>query len=1047
MLGVLAFTVTVWAQTESASVSGRVTDPSGSVLPNAELQLQSVDRGTAEQALTNDSGLYVFQSIHPGQYRLIVRKVGFRQVDYVGLVVNVQDHIEANFKLVVGSISESVTVTGAAPLVNTESASVSTIINRQFAENLPLNGRSFQTLIELSPGVVVTPSTADAGGQFSVNGQRPSSNYWMVDGVSANIGMSSGPTVGNGASGSLFGFSAQGGTNSLVSVDALEEFRIQTSSYSPEFGRTPGGQISILTRSGTNRLHGTLFDYLRNDVFDANDWFANHNQLPKPQERQNDFGGTLGGHIIKDRTFFFVSYEGLRLRLPQVSETFVPSLNSRQNAISSARPLLDAYPLPNPGAADSNGLSAFNASYSNSSALDAASLRLDHRINEKLTVFSRYDYSPSNSAQRGAGALSQIDRPEITIQTATAGAVWLPLHILTNDLRFNYSKTQAESSSTIDTFGGAVPLKASEIQFPGSFTFANANFTTTIFALSNNSGVTEGVNATNRQEQFNVVDSLSLQKGTHGLKFGVDYRRLSPVYGAFPYGQQVSFNDMPSAEAGNVGFAFVQTTHGANLLFRNLGLFAQDTWRITPRFTATYGLRWDFDFAPTSTQGPNLAAVINFDDPSILTLAPPGTAPFRTTYGNIAPRIGLAYQARQTPGLETVIRGGVGIFFDLATQEVGNLLQTGTYPFGNSSFGFDTTFPLPLAVSVPPPVSASQVGQASMFALDPNLKLPYTAEWSLTLEQSLGSKQALSAAYVASVGRRLIQSQSITNPNPNIANPVLVSNTASSDYQSMQLQFHRQVSKGLQSLVSYTLAHSIDDGSASSQGFSGRSNNFSPTLGSKANRGPSAFDIRHALSAAATYDIPTPRTIALARTILGSWSLQNVVQARSAPPVDVFYAGFFFPTAAASVRPDKVPGVPSYLFGSQFPGGKALNPAAFSSPPIDPVSGFFPLRQGNQGRNGLRAFGAAQWDIAIHREFALHESFKLQFRAELFNLLNHPNFGPPQGNLGPGNPLFGLSTQMLGQSLGGQNLGGGGFNPLYQIGTPRSIQLALKLIF
>src|SRR5258708_5497915 len=245
-------------------------------------------------------------------------------------------------------------------MVNTESAAVSTVVDRQFAENIPLNGRSFQTLIQLTPGVVLTANNGFDTGQFSVNGQRASSNYWMVDGVSANIGMAASPVSGNGLGGALGSSSVLGGTNSLVSVDAMQEFRIQTSTFAPEFGRTPGGQISIVTRSGTNQFHGTAFDYLRNDVFDANKWFngvniLNPTPLPKAKERQNDFGGTLGGPILKNKTFFFFSYEGLRLRLPQTALTFVPdasftpggTTNSRQNAIPALQPYLNAFPLPN----------------------------------------------------------------------------------------------------------------------------------------------------------------------------------------------------------------------------------------------------------------------------------------------------------------------------------------------------------------------------------------------------------------------------------------------------------------------------------------------------------------------------------------------------------------------------------------------------------------------------------------------------------------------------------------------------------------------------
>src|ERR1700722_9204662 len=250
-----------WAQSETATVSGQVVDPSGLNLTGAHVKLVDIDRDTSTNTKTNNAGLYTFPSVKPGRYRMEVSVTGFRVVNVTGLTVNVQDHLEQNFKLVIGSISESISVDAGSSLVDTESAAVSTVIDRQFAENLPMNGRGFHTLIQLTPGVVLTPNNGTDSGQFSVNGQRATSNYWMVDGVSGNIGASATNVPGNGVAGTLGSFSVLGGTNSLLSVDALQDFRIQTSTYAPEFGRTPGAQISIVTRSGTNQFHGTLFDY------------------------------------------------------------------------------------------------------------------------------------------------------------------------------------------------------------------------------------------------------------------------------------------------------------------------------------------------------------------------------------------------------------------------------------------------------------------------------------------------------------------------------------------------------------------------------------------------------------------------------------------------------------------------------------------------------------------------------------------------------------------------------------------------------------------
>src|SRR6266849_2911935 len=269
LVGVPAF-----AQIETATLSGVIQDPNGRVVPDVEVTATRIETGTVTTTKTNGAGIYFFTGLMPGHYHLMIRKPGFKEVAIKEFELQVQDKSEQNFALEIGSVSETVTVEAGGLVINTTDATVSTVVDRQFAENLPMNGRSFQTLIQLTPGVVLTAASAYDNGQFSVNGQRPSSNYWMVDGVSANTGVGApGVSAGNGFGGTVGSFSALGGTNSLVSVDALQEFRIQTSSFAPEFGRTPGGQISIITRSGTNQWHGTVFDYLRNDVLDANNWF------------------------------------------------------------------------------------------------------------------------------------------------------------------------------------------------------------------------------------------------------------------------------------------------------------------------------------------------------------------------------------------------------------------------------------------------------------------------------------------------------------------------------------------------------------------------------------------------------------------------------------------------------------------------------------------------------------------------------------------------------------------------------------------------------
>jgi hypothetical protein len=1083
-------------QSPNGTISGIVHDPSDRPIPDAEILIVNDLTNIQYQTKTSDEGIYVVTNLPPGPYRIQVTKRGFKTLIKPGLVLNVQDALSVSVTLPLGAVAEVVTVEAGAPLINTTDGAVSTVVDRQFAENLPMNGRSFQTLIQLAPGVVVTPSTAADGGQFSVNGQRAGSNYWMVDGVSANIGMSSTAGAGNGLGGALGSFSVLGGTNSLVSVDALQEFRIQTSTYAPEFGRTPGAQISILTRSGTNRFHGTLFDYLRNDRFDANDWFADFAGLRKPQERQNDFGGTFAGPVRKDRTFFFFSYEGLRLRLPQTALTSVPdasftpggTTNSRQNAVPGLQPYLNAFPLPNPDSPEifvqcdpttdpscpltgqkPTGSADFNASYSNAATLDAYSIRIDHKFYEKLGIFGRYNYSPSQALTRGDNrSLSVVHPSRIDTETFTIGATWLLSHLASNDLRFNYSRTNASGRYYQDQFGGAVPLVS--LPLPNPFTTDNALFQFEVFSLKNsNLGFAEGKLAGNYQRQFNIVDNVSFQAGSHSLKFGVDFRHLSPFFAPVSYSQIARFTDVPSAEQGNLDFSLVYFQQPTALLFKNLGLFGQDTWRIKPKLTLTYGLRWDVDFAPSPNSGPNLLAVTGFDLTNLanLALAPTGTPPFSTTYGNIAPRIGVAYQVSPKQSWQSVLRGGFGVFYDLVTSQAGNVFDSATYPFGNFAFNFGGTFPLNSAEAAPPQIIIPDASNGqTLFALDPHLRLPYTLEWNVALEQGFGDQQTVSTSYVGATGRRLLQAADIISPNPSYAAAQLTSNAATSSYNALQVQFDRRLSHGLQALVSYTWSHSIDDASAGSDGTG--SNRLVSAVNPKANRGSSDFDIRSAFSAGVSYEVPTPRINAFAGAILRGWSLQSLVQARSAPPVDVSDGAFNQLNTGfqANIRPDLVPGQPLYLSGSQCAavfgplgspcaGGKGFNPAAFTDPPVDGSTGN-PIRQGNVPRNFLRGFGATQWDFAVHRDFPIRDYLKLQFRAEMFNVLNHPNFAPPSGaflspqNGGPGS--FGVSSTMLGKFFNGgnsgtSNTGGGAFSPLYQIGGPRSMQFALKLFF
>jgi len=813
----------------------------------------------------------------------------------------------------------------------------------------------------------------------------------------------------------------------------MQEFRIQTSSFAPEFGRTPGGQISIVTRSGTNSFHGALFDYFRNSVLDANDWFGNFNHLPKPEERQNDFGGVVGGPVFKDKTFFFFSYEGLRLRQPSTQETAVPDPASRLQAPAAIQPFLNAYPIAN-GAELGGGLAQFNASFSVPSSLDAYSIRVDHVINSKLNLFGRYNYSPSSLDQRAPFSrpdLSTTESFSSSLQTLTVGLAELIKPGLSNEVRVNYSNDRISTKFALDNIGGAVPFPDSLV-FPSGFSSMNSAFELIILGSGE---LAEGKFATDEQRQVNVLDNLSVTTGSHQLKFGVDYRWLSPFVSPLSYGQFAEFTGLTAnpggALSGRAAFGEPETLQGDALLVHNFSVYGQDTWKITPRLTVTYGLRWDINPPPKGKNSANEPfTVVGLNDPATMTLAPRGTPLYQTTYGNVAPRVGVAYQLAGIRNWGAVFRAGFGTFYDLGAGSLGG--SSSYFPF--SRFKIIPLAPLPLSPqNAAPPVLTLNPPVSGIVVADPHLKLPRTYEWNVALEQSLGRNQSLSVTYIGAAGRDLLRVTYLFNPNPNFQSVNLTNNTAASYYHALQLKFQRRLSRGLQAVASYSFSHSID--TASTDAFANYLN--TPGGGSYQNvdRGDSDFDIRQSFTAGVTYDLPAPGSQKVVHAAFGGWSLDTFVIARSAPPDDIVGAIYFAAGTALYPRPNVNPGVPLELHGPQYSGGKIFNKAAFS-----PVKG----QQGDFGRNVLRGFGATQLDLGLQRQFHLTEKMGLRFRSEFFNIFNHPNFGSPNNTLTDSH--FGQSTQTLASSLGSGGANGG-FNPLYQIGGPRSIQLALKLQF
>jgi hypothetical protein len=1095
------------AQSTSASVSGRITDSSGAALPGVEVTLKNVDTESSQRTTSNGEGFYSFPTVAPGNYLMNVHKQSFRSVSVTGITLDLQDKLSRNFVLPVGSISESITVTADSINVNTTDATVSTVIDQTYVQNMPLNGRSFQDLILLTPGVVTTsPQTPNAvgyAGEFSVNGQRSDANYYTVDGVSANTGMANdtfGASLSQpGSSGSLSASTALGTTQALVSVDDLQELRVQTSTFSAQYGRNPGGEIAFETKSGTNQWHGTGYEFLRNTAFDANDWFNDYFSLPQPPLRQNDFGGTLGGpvripHVYngKDKTFFFVSYEGLRLEQPQeASNLFVPdncmrgvagacaSLNAanpglnRAPAYAPLLPVVNTFPAPVLEIDPVNGIGEFRGSWSLPASINATSVRIDQEVTNKMNLFSRFSDTNSNAQSRSGQSPQELSETPFLTRTYTAGANNIFSSQVSNELRFNYSSNQVTPENVLTAFDGGMPINLVSYLGLGTYPAAGPSI---LLVLNNNSmGVQQG-HGLNRQEQWNVVDTLSYKLGAHQLRFGIDYRRLTPFVEPVSPGVNYSFYAESSVESGAYDSGQIMVENPAYPKYTNFAAFAQDDWKLTPHLSISFGLRWEVNPPPSASQGPSpyTIALNGSNSPNDWALAPEGTPLWHTTRFNFAPRLGAAYILRDRDGWETVLRGGGGVFFDTGQQDgsigfqgpgfvANNFLPNGTpgatfeSAASCTSTPSGTNCPAGLVPQVTGPSGFDTNQQLTqIYGFSPHLQLPYTLQWNLSVQQALGKSQALTVSYVGSHGSRLLEQnffQPVSNPNPNIVNMFLVQNGLTSDYHSLQAQFQRRLSRGLTVLGSYTWSHCIDYGSL----------NFE--IGYL--RGNCDFDVRNNLSAAFSYTLPSVGHNGFAKAILDHWGLDDRLTARTSFPI-FLQGNTIFDTTTLKAQPSyyySVLGQPLYLSGNtcnaffaplfqaqgtpdQCPGGRAINPCAFVQ--INQGGGYsqLPLAQllctppsssdigGVAPRNQLRGFDAVEMDLAVRREFPIREKLRLQFRAEAFNLFNHPNFGQV-GTRGFG---FGLVGNTLATALGAEA-------SQYQMGGPRSMQLALKLVF
>ncbi|WP_052201029.1 carboxypeptidase regulatory-like domain-containing protein [Terriglobus sp. TAA 43] len=1030
------------AQVSTASVMGTVVDVTTARIADADVKLVNLLTGTENDSKTNRSGAFLMPGIIPGDYTLEIDREGFAAVQVTGITLHVGDTKNLLIRMRVGSVSQTVNVEQTGTSLDSGDISVGTVVDKEFVGNLPLNGRSFQDLIDMTPGTLtqspqVTGQTFGGRGTFSVNGQQVDANGYTVDGVSANVG--TGTLAGHqkfASDGSVAGLTALGTTQSLVAVDALQEFRVLTSTYSSEYGRSQAGQLVLLTRSGTSTPHGTLFNYVRTDALDANDWYTRFNHADRRTTyHQDDFGGTLGMpvsvpgmHRGTSKGFLFLSYEGLNVQQPSAPQVqFEPRLRLQGEAAGDLQPVLNLFPQGDYGteypSTDSTGLAPYaGGATSYPGIVNATSVRFDQASSFRFNGFFRYGETPSSSE---AGSLSSLTRVHVDTRTLTAGFDAQLGARASNDLRVGYAASHASLATSLDNFSYSTSFHYGNslntlMGLPSSTDGSSAD----VFIQIPGAGPSEILtdHASGRLEQWNLRDTISAQVGGHLLRFGFDQRRVVSTIRPPALSVEADFFST-NALTRNLSSAMSITRNGtAKPVFEQFAAFVQDEWRIAKTFTVSSGLRWEIAPPPRGSDGNDAYTLLgDVNAPSTLSLASRGTPLWRTGKFNVAPHAGAVWSPIVTPGKELLLRGGMGVYF--ATPN-----QAAVESF--SAMGFSETRHLS---NVPVPITPAQLdfstpsyGTAAVFAFPHHLQLPYALQWNVALEKSLGRSQTIDVSWVGTDGRRLLQKQlrNVQGQNPLLGEIYFFPGQVTSSYQALQIKFQRSLSKGLQVLASYGWSHTLDYGSTA------------PAF--PLSRGNSDLDVRHNLQAAITWDPHFHPNARPGSTLFSGWAIDGRLSLRSAFPITPL--GNIFSDSATGNRyysgVDLLPRRSLYLYGGQYPGGRIINGGPnVTSPAFALPSG---TAAGNAPRNQLRGFGASQVSLSVRRDFSLRTKLKLQFRVDGFNVFNHPQFGYIDPTLM--DALFGQATLMLNQSFGSTG-------SLYESGGPRSLQIALRLHF
>jgi hypothetical protein len=992
-IGIGIFAALLLHAADSGKLQGTVRDGSDSVVPATTISCIQEETGFRFAMTSGPDGIYRFV-VPAGHYKLLARHEGFRAVARLGVAVPPNGVARIDFRLEPGSISETITVVGnpvARPFAESEGAFV---VRPDELGSLPQNDRTVTGLLQFAPGMLLTPANGGEPGQWSSLGARPNTNRYTVDGVSANNAVAGGgwPSFLPGAR--LPAMTALGTTHDLAMFDSIQEVHVATQGFVPEAGRAPGGNIAIQTKSGTNEFHGAAFSASRLAAWGASDWFANSFPVKHGSAAFSDEGGTMGGPIRHDGTFFFIASERLDLRQIYSWTATVPSLAYRQLAPLELRALVNEFPLPNGPAlscATCFGIGELIGSSTRPAALTTASARIDHAFTPRTRVFARFAITPSWS-QSGFTQINLTDYRN----TIAVAAVTRETSAWTQDSRASFSRTAAASRWLPS------PAQAAGGDFYSQFPSFAADFSS--ISVGGAGSIDAGESGRNRQDQIQLSHTAAHSAAKHRVAVGLDYLQLRPVRMGPVTNFNVAFSSPTNLVVGPaapiwVTYSSVQTS-AARL--HQVSEFVQDTWKIGPRVSSTYGARMLSALAPHIAPNANLYSVTESRG-SVLGYSPiPGGAPVWRGGGfAVDPAVSLAWRVSDRGS--TTLRASWTSFHDgdfgVATDQLNGSPYLSLQSPQNILFGGVNLIPVNLGY-----------GFAS------NLRLPVYRRWDVTVQQLWTRRDSIAVSYSGMTGSALLRRDTVFFSRGPLGQLSFASNDGASHYNGLTAAYKHTLAAGLQASAAYSWSHSIDMGSS----------DFLLYLiqpGSSGDRGSSDFDVRHTVTGTLSYMLP------------GKWTLSGVITARSGFPVDVLITETYNGSAISNDRPNIAAGVPLWIADPNVPGGTRLNANAFRAP----ASGI-----GGLGRNAIRGFAMWQQDLAAERPIRVKESLRVSFRAEAFNVFNHPQFADPLRFLS--SPLFGISGSPLNLMLGSGSPASGQ-TPAFQGGGPRIVQLSLRLMF